>query len=84
MAETPLMSTDIAGTPHLHSLFLLPAAHPQNLSRIIIRRCRADSARRWELLVGCGKVSKAVHCCTFAWVYGGLEVIPGVRLSNVS
>ena len=34
----------------------------QNSSWIIIRRCRADSARRFEHLAGFGKVSKVVSC----------------------
>ena len=34
-------------------------------SWIIIRRCRADSARRWEHLAGFGKVSNVVSCCIF-------------------
>ena len=38
----------------------------QNLSRIIIWRCRFDSSRRWEHLAGFGKVSKVVSCCIFA------------------
>ena len=35
----------------------------QSSSRIIIRRCRVDSDRRWEHLAGFGKVSKVVSCC---------------------
>ena len=77
MAMTPSMATDLAVTPHLYPLFLLLAAYPSKFvldhytmltrwlrhsSWIIIRRCRADSARIWEHLAGFGKVSKVVSC----------------------
>ena len=77
VAMTPSMSTDLAVTPHLYPLFLMLVAQPSKIfldhyttvtrwlrhsSWVIIRRCRADSARRWEHLAGFGKVSKVVSC----------------------
>ena len=77
VAMTPSMATDLAVTPHLYPLFLLLASylskfvldHYTTVTRwlrhsswIIIQRCRADSAIRWENIAGFGKVSKVMSC----------------------
>ena len=82
VVRTLSMVTDLAATPHTSipsSCCWRPTS--QNSSRIIIRRCRADSAIIWEHLEGFVKVSKVVSCriCSGGIIHQVIYVLFALR-----